>query len=346
LVGPYRTLAKLGRCTISIRGMRFDELWAAKTPTAAASRILLTPTSWLYAFGWQVYASVYRLGLKRAAEPHKPILCVGNLVVGGSGKTPATLAIAGLLQSMGESVVVGMSGYGSPHSEAAAVAPQGPLDAAEWGDEPAMVRWLAPEVPLIVGRRRVLAAELATKHFPGSVLLMDDGFQHLPLRKHLTLLIDPANPPNVRCLPAGPYREPRSNRCNADLVFGDKFAIERKPLRFVDPAGKPSDAPKTANMLCAIGSPESFAESLAEAGVSVAGQVRGPDHDPLTAGNLFDGLDRSTALVVTAKDWVKLRSRSDLDERPILIALQDASIEPEADFRTWLGERLAQIRDS
>jgi tetraacyldisaccharide-1-P 4'-kinase len=99
-------------------------------------------------------------------------------------------------------------------------------------------------------------------------------------------------------------------------------------------------------MLCAIATPDGFGKSLAEAGVNLSKQVRRPDHDPLTAGNLFDGLDRNTALVVTAKDWVKLSARSDLDGRKILIALQNAEIEPAAEFQTWLRERLAQVRAS
>ena len=231
-------------------------------------------------------------------------------------------------------------------SEAASIAPMGPLPAAKWGDEPAMVRWFLPEVPVIVGRRRVLAAELATKHFPSSVLLMDDGFQHLPLRKHVTLLLDQDHPVNRKCLPAGPYREPRRNRRMADLVFGAQFQLVRRPLRFISPTGDEVEAPTEADMLCAIGTPDAFAQALRDIGVKLLTQVRRPDHDPLTAGNLFDGLDRNTALVVTAKDWVKLQARSDLDGRNIFIALQKAGIEPEAEFRTWLSERLALVRAS
>src|ERR1022692_4001728 len=121
--------------------MPFEDVWHSPTLGAAVSRILLTPASWLYAFGWEAYASTYRLGLKRPKEAHRPVICIGNLVVGGSGKTPATLAVAQLLLDMGEPIVLSVSGYGSPRSEAASIAPMGPLPAAKWGDEPAMVRW-------------------------------------------------------------------------------------------------------------------------------------------------------------------------------------------------------------
>ena len=326
--------------------MPIEAVWLSSSFRAATTRALLTPASWIYALGWEVYASTYRLGLKRPKEAHRPVLCIGNLLAGGSGKTPATLAVARILSEVGEPVVLSLSGYGSPHSEAATVAPEGPLKAAAWGDEPAMARWLMPDLPLIVGRRRVLAAELATRHFPDAVMLMDDGFQHLPLRKHVTILLDPEHPVNSRCLPAGPYREPRRNRTKADLILGERFKLIRQPLTFNDAEGKAADPPGQAAMLCAIGNPDTFAQSLSDAGVKVLAQVRRPDHDPLTAGNLFDGLDRNTALVVTAKDWVKLQARNDLADRNILIALQKAGIEPEAEFRTWLSERLALVRAS
>ena len=326
--------------------MAFENVWLAPGFDAAITRVVLTPAAWLYALGWEVYASMYRLGFKRPIEAHRPVICVGNLIVGGSGKTPATMAVARTLEAMGERVVVSVSGYGSPRSEAATIAPEGSLDPAEWGDEPAMIRWLMPDLPLIVGRRRVLAAALATQHFPGAVMLMDDGFQHLPLQKHVTLLLDPASPENARCLPAGPYREPRRNRAKADLIFGDRFKLLRMPLSFIDEFGVAAEMPMTANMLCAIGAPGAFERALVDVGVAVGAQVRRPDHDPLTGGNLFDGLDPSTALVVTAKDWVKLKARHDLGDRRILIALQDARIEPEAEFRAWLAERLARVRAS
>jgi tetraacyldisaccharide 4'-kinase len=331
---------------MGIEGMRTDELWFSSSPAAKLGRMALMPASWLYALGWEIYASTYRLGLKRPQEPFRPVICVGNLVVGGSGKTPATLAVARQLEAMGESVVLSLSGYGSPRSEAATVAPEGGLLAAEWGDEPAMVRWLMPQLPIIVGRRRVLAAELAAGSFPGHVLLMDDGFQHLPLRKHLTMLLDEASPKNTRYLPAGPYREPRRNRAKADLVLGDRFELSRAPLRFITSSGEPLQPPTRASMLCAIGNPHGFEKALHSAGVNLAQQLCLQDHDPLTDGKLLDGLDRSETLVVTAKDWVKLRARADLDGWHILIALQDAEIEPKAEFGLWLQEQVTRVRSS
>jgi tetraacyldisaccharide 4'-kinase len=324
--------------------MRIQDLWNSQSAVAVLGRVVLTPASWLYSFGWECYSFTYKLGLKKASEPFKPVVCIGNLTVGGTGKTPITLAIARQLVAGGKPVVLSLSGYGSPRSESASVAPEGPLNAVDWGDEPALVRSLLPEIPMIIGRNRVTAAKLAAAHFPGFVLLLDDGFQHLPLKKHVTILLDDSSPKNKQCLPAGPYREPRRNRVNADLILGEKFKLVRSRLRFEDTTMGPIDPPVKASMLCAIGNPDAFAQSLRDVPVELAETRAMPDHDQLTAGNLFDGLDCSVPIVVTSKDWVKLKGRSDLSGWQILIAQQDVEIEPQAEFINWLIHQLSAVR--
>ncbi len=322
------------------------DLWESPAPGARLARAALTPLSWLYAGGWQAYLLTYRLGLKRATEPHRPVLCVGNLQAGGSGKSPLVRHLVDVLREMGREVVVSCSGYGAPRAEAASLAPPGELDAAEWGDEPAMLRMQAPDLPLVVGRRRVLAATLVHEAHPNAVMLMDDGFQHLPLRKTLSLLLDPPDPVNRRCLPAGPYREPRRNLRRADAVLPGRFRVVEETW-VVESEGwmvKENLPPTTHHplpspfaVLCALGQPARFLASLSE---KPAFQRLLPDHDPLTAGNLFDGMDPALPVVVTAKDWVKLRNRTDLDGRRILVARHSARVEPAAEFRAWLSERL------
>jgi len=125
--------------------MHWREVWFGTSPQSRVLRVLLAPLSLLYWLVWEGYLLIYRLGLKKPSEPHRPVLCIGNLVAGGSGKSPVTLYVAELLTAAGRKVVLGCSGYGAPHSEGATWAPDGPLDAREWGDEPAMFRALAPK---------------------------------------------------------------------------------------------------------------------------------------------------------------------------------------------------------
>jgi tetraacyldisaccharide 4'-kinase len=324
--------------------MHPSDVWHGRSLAARLVRGLLTPASWLYAAGWQTYLAAYRLGLKRPQRPHPRVLCIGNLQVGGSGKSPLTLYLAHGLRERGWEVVIGGSGYGSPAAEAAQRAPDGPLDPAEWGDEPAMFRWLASDLPIVVGRRRPLAAKIAYELAPEGVFVMDDGFQHLPLEKGITILIDPERPPNARCLPAGPYREPRPNRSRADLVLPGRFRIV-SDLRLVGPDGSSAE-PDEVNVLCAIGRPERFAKDLEERGLRIR-EVRAlPDHDPLDRGTLFAGLSPEVPLVVTAKDWIKLRRRKDIESMRPLIALQQVRVEPEDEFWAWLLGRLDELGEA
>jgi len=314
------------------------QLWDSSALSAKLIRGALVPLSWLYAGGWQAYLLAYRLGFKRAAEPHRPVLCVGNLQAGGSGKSPLVRHLVEVLRGMGREVVVSCSGYGAPRSEAATVAPEGELSAAEWGDEPAMLRTLLPDLPLVVGRRRVLAGELVDESFPNAVMLMDDGFQHLPLKKTVSIVLDPPDPENRWCLPAGPYREPRSNRSRADVVLPGGFRIVEDGPWFEDPLnGDRHPLPAEYAVLCALGQPARFLAALPHP--PVATKLL-PDHDPLTAGTLFDGMDPALPVVVTAKDWVKLRARNDLADRQILVAQHAVRVEPADAFRVWLAERL------
>jgi tetraacyldisaccharide 4'-kinase len=322
--------------------MHITELWESEALGPKLARICLLPLSWIYAGGWKCYRWIYRMGIKKAARPMSPIVCIGNLTVGGSGKTPTTLFVADLLFELGYMPVISCSGYGSPKSEAASVAPGGKLDPKVWGDEPAMMRWLRPGVNLVVGRRRVLAAKLVQQNFPGSVLLMDDGFQHLPLAKDLTVILDPANPANPHCLPAGPYREPRSNRKIADLAIPNGFRIVEEPGGFVDPAGNPIRI-EQCTVLCAIGRPEGLLRSLQERNIAILDQRLLPDHDSLGGGTLLAGTREDVPIVVTAKDWVKLRERPDVNTRTFAIAQHAIRIEPVDEFRDWLQKKLHGI---
>jgi tetraacyldisaccharide 4'-kinase len=324
--------------------MHLSERWSSNEPGDRIVRFLLAPFSELYALGWQAYLTMYRVGIKRAKRPHQPVFCVGNLVTGGTGKSPVTVYLAKLLREMGHQVVISASGYGSPSATAAQLAPDGPLSAKQWGDEPAMLRALLPGVPLIVGRRRVLAAVLCHQHFPNAVLLMDDGFQHLPLHKDLTFLIDPPRD-NKFCLPAGPYREPHGNRRRADILLEGQFEIVTDPLSFELPDGSELDPHcSSVSVLCALAEPSGFLRALDTAGVRIEGSPRLlPDHDPLDAGNLFDGLPSRLPIVVTMKDWVKLRERSDVDSRTFWIARHQVRVESEDALRRRIADKLNEF---
>ncbi len=324
--------------------MHASEVWEGRGLGPTLIRLALIPFSFLYMLGWEAYLGVYRLGLKRAKHPHSPILCVGNLVSGGSGKTPVVMCLVQSLLVRGAKVVVSCSGYGSPRSEAASIAPEGPLAASEWGDEAALFRWRFPDLPLIVGRRRVLAAELCHLTFPEHVLLMDDGFQHLPLKKDLTIILDPPKPINPFCLPAGPYREGPWNRKRSDLVIPGKFQIEESCQVLMSPEGNLVSIPPKIALICAVGQPRNVIRAIELLGCKIVYQDLRPDHDALTGGTLISSLPKDVPTVVTGKDWVKLKDRSDVAEREFLILDHQVKITPEKEFSIWLQEGLDVIQ--
>ncbi len=323
--------------------MRIDmeQAWGPASPLPW----LLSPLAGLYGLGWWAYQGVYAAGLKRAAEPHRPVVVVGNLLVGGAGKTPTTLHVAEVVGRLGRGVVIGMSGYGSPRSRSASLAPDGPLDPREWGDEPAMVRWLAPQWPLIVGRNRVEAARIAHGLEGAPVLVMDDGYQHLRLKTHVRILLDVVGG-NRFCLPAGPYREPRGTGLRrASLVLpSEGFQLFREPLRWLGPDGRDlAPPPPEVQVLCALARPHRLVHSLEASGHKVVAGRLLPDHDPLAAGNLFSGLDPAGPLVVTAKDWVKLRDRTDVGRWDVRIVDYRAVVEPGPAFEAWMRRALDDV---
>jgi tetraacyldisaccharide 4'-kinase len=182
-----------------------EDLWQSSPP------VWLRGLARLYALGWRAYAGVYALGLKRRTEMPVPVIGVGSLWAGGVGKTPVTIAVARLLQESGVRVAVLTHGYGgSRYRTGALIDPLQHPDPTEVGDEAAELRLALPDVPIAVSKWRVQMAQAAIARWSPDALVLDDGFQHLPLARALDLVLLPAESPlgNGFCLPAGPLREP------------------------------------------------------------------------------------------------------------------------------------------
>jgi tetraacyldisaccharide 4'-kinase len=163
---------------------------------------LLWPSSWIY----RAVANLDRLSV-RPQRLDRPVVVVGNLVVGGAGKTPTTIALVRLLQAQGWTPGVVSRGYGRTGDGVVEVGPQRRAD--EVGDEPLLIRRRA-QVPVFVGRDRVAAAQaLRQVHPEVDVIVSDDGLQHHRLARDLQVIVfDERGPGNGLCLPAGPLRAP------------------------------------------------------------------------------------------------------------------------------------------
>jgi tetraacyldisaccharide 4'-kinase len=295
--------------------MRAPGFWWRETPSLVAR--LLWPAGAVYGA-----VTAYRMARARA-QASLPVICVGNFVAGGAGKTPTALAVAKLLTAIGEKPAFLSRGYGGSLAGPVAVDAKR-HSAAEVGDEPLL---LARKAVTIVARHRPAGATLAAK-LGATVVVMDDGLQNPSLNKDLALaVVDGATGVgNGLCMPAGPLRAPLAwqlPRVHAVVVVGSGAAGQRVAAMAAD-AGVPVIK---ANMVAAaipaaslrgkrvlafagIGHPEKFFATLAQAGALVIEQMAFPDHHVFTDEDVRRIFARADAmelvLVTTEKDAARL----------------------------------------
>lgn len=294
--------------------------WRRDGAIGRCLHVLLLPVSWLYALG----AAAHRAW--RASRPRYvsdvPVIIVGNLSVGGTGKTPVVEWIAADLCRAGRRVAVVSRGYGGSRPEDPAVVSDGRrirLGAAAAGDEPVMLARALAGVGVVVGRDRVAAAALAVRRLRADVLILDDGFQQrsrFPGALRL-LVVHGRDGLGVGLLPAGPLREPASSVADADLVVMTRGRTAPLPVRrpvircdhrFAGLAGGGSIRGRTVVALSGIGDPAGFEAMLRrESGARRIIPYRRPDHHQWTIQEVREASGSGGAVVVTtAKDVVRL----------------------------------------
>ena len=188
-------------------------------------RFLLIPLSWFYTASVQLRNILYTRGVFKARRLPCRVISVGNIVVGGTGKTPAVIVIAEHLQREGMRVAILLRGYKRCVREKVTIVSDGEKVCAspiESGDEADMMAKHLSGVPIIVGKCRYLTGQVALERFKVDVLLLDDGFQHRQLARDVDILTIPATHPfgsPKKLLPAGTLREPPTALRRADLIL-------------------------------------------------------------------------------------------------------------------------------
>lgn len=287
---------------------------------------LLWPLSLLFFVVSSLRRGLYRLGLLRAQTAPVPVIVVGNIAVGGSGKTPVVLWLVQRLQAAGRRPGIVSRGYGGSAQGVGAV--DGASDPAVCGDEPVMLAQRAA-CPVWIGRDRVAAARaLCAAHPEVDVLLTDDGLQHYRLAREVEVgVVDALQLGNQFLLPAGPLREPRARlaRCSVVLAHGDippevrvacgatpVFRMQLWPTAFYR-LGEPRQHRSAGEFgglkiraLAGIGRPERFFDTLRQLGLAPVAACAFPDHHAYTAADV--ALDGADVLVVTEKDAIKLKT--------------------------------------
>lgn len=338
-------------------------------------RPLLLPLVPLYAAALALRQWRLERGWEKTRVLWYPVISVGNLSTGGSGKTPLVIALAQLLQAEGSAVDVLSRGYGRKSGEAARVSHDG--TAEEFGDEPLLIA-RKTGVPVWVGAERYQAGGLADQDFikrggamsgdPAPLVhLLDDGFQHRQLHRAVDVVLINSEDLRDTLLPAGNLREPLTafNRASVLAIPADDQQLERyltdpvavdrnsKEPRWLGPIWRvrrrmkvpPVDGPIVA--FCGIARPEQFFAGLESRGLRIAAKKPFPDHHRYTQSDvngLLVGARKvnAGALITTEKDYVRLGALTAAFGDRLKTAELAIEFDDEQSVVAWLKKRLAE----
>ncbi len=311
--------------------------------------MLLAPLALLFSAVSGLRRLAYRRGWLSTVSVGVPLIVVGNITAGGSGKTPLVVWLVQRLRSQGHRPGVVSRGYGGTALGCVEVQPGS--DPAEVGDEPLLIR-LKTDAPVVVGRDRVAAARTLLAAHPGvDVIVSDDGLQHYRLHRDIELaVIDAASElGNGWPLPAGPLREPARRLDSVDAVIRvvrGKAEMSARPMkgwRADYSAGRAYrlQAPLQRVQLCdlpardwlaatGIGRPQGFFDMLRSRGIAFSPRAF-PDHHGFQPHDLPD----DGAVLMTEKDAVKCISFAGTDWWAV-----ELDVAPESGFIDWLDARI------
>jgi len=320
--------------------MRCTGFWrklASGEERGAAARLLgavLAIPAAPYGLVVRLRALAYSRGLFTVRNLDRPVISVGNLTVGGTGKTPMVAYLARRLMARGKRVAVISRGYGGSLEGETRIVSDGRtivLSAAEAGDEPVHLATSVPGLMTVIGADRYAAGLLALKQLNPDVFILDDGYQHLRLHRDLNILLMDCNRPlgNGRTLPAGLLREPQTAIGRADLVVYTRCTGGEAPaVHGMIPSCRAGHALTGAALLpdgevqplaalrglrgvafAGIAEPEVFFEALRREGLNVVATIPFADHASYgerEVSMLREAAAGSDCLITTGKDGVKL----------------------------------------
>jgi tetraacyldisaccharide 4'-kinase len=308
----------------------------------------MNPLSGIFGAGVALRNSLYDREVFAVHQLQKPVISVGNISVGGSGKTPFVIALGELLQQRGIRFDILSRGYGRSSKNIAVVDPEG--TSSDFGDEPLlMARKL--QAPVMVGADRFQAGLLAEKTFPSQLHLLDDGFQHRRLHRDCDIVMLPQADLQDTLLPLGRLREPQTslNRANVLVVNQQMDLPQQFSGRHVWRVTRTLELPVNtgrAMAFCGIAKPDQFFAQLKDLNVELAGTHAFPDHHRYSEADiqlLLGKKQQSSAdyFVTTEKDEINLEKLGGkLD--PLRIARLKTTLEDANEATQWLINTLEQ----
>lgn len=336
------------------------------------------PFSPLYSALMKTREFLYNKGLKRRHQLPVPVISIGNLTMGGTGKTPVVGYLASTLLEKGFKPAIISRGYGGAAGNKVNVVSDGKtifLNADAAGDEPRFLASTLPGIPVLTGIVRILPCRHAIDNLGCDILLLDDGFQHLSVQRDLDLVLFSAAKfaGNSRVFPGGDLREPVSalKRCHGFLLTGVTDAnrercrqfsellqqrFPQKPVFFSSyhPIGANdlennevrnlSNLPTPLYGFCGIAQPELFRKSLENENIPLSGFMALKDHQPYSQ-RLLNKINKeaeqsgASALITTEKDLVKLQK--DFFQLPCFALKME--VQPEPSFATFFNNKLEEF---
>ncbi|MCE9678397.1 tetraacyldisaccharide 4'-kinase [Shewanella sp. AS1] len=293
-----------------------NRLWYGKSKgLTELLSLLLLPLSGLFYLISSCRRLAYRVNLSKRYRLPVPVIVVGNITVGGSGKTPTVIYLIELLRTQGFRPGVISRGYGVSLEGTRQVLVGMP--ASEVGDEPAMIV-ARTQVPMVIGRDRVAAAKQLLASSDVDIIISDDGLQHYRLERDIELLILDGERRfgNGRLLPAGPLREGlwRQHQVDFTLVNGDAcqpgellMTLQAGEWRAVNGDNRRTFTPESDSLAMAgIGNPQRFFATLSALGIKTQKQLAFDDHQAFSLDEI-QRLAGDKQVLMTEKDAVKCR---------------------------------------
>ncbi|MAI87956.1 MAG: tetraacyldisaccharide 4'-kinase [Candidatus Marinimicrobia bacterium] len=271
----------------------------------------------------------YDIKLIKIKKFNKPVIGVGNITTGGTGKTPMVIEIAKILIKLNKKPIIISRGYKRQSKGTVIVSDNNNIleSVVNSGDEPFLIAKKLKNIPIIVDKNRYKAAQIASQKFDFDIVILDDSFQHRKIFKDLNLVMInfQEKDENYSLLPVGRLREPYSSLKRADLIIWSKYKkdyetssfnkkiIETSREQLFTTIGLKNQFDKKFNILvfCAVGDPQSFIGLLHSKRLNIVHKIIFKDHEKLSMRKLNELIElknkyKADYIVTTEKDWVKL----------------------------------------
>lgn len=357
---------------------RLQAIWYGDNTASTPLTLILSALSFVYRSVINLRNQMYNYGILKQEKLSCKVISVGNITIGGTGKTPTVIMLANLLKERGYRPVVLSRGYGGNAKSPVNIVSDGSkilMGHTEAGDEPVLIAQSVNGIPVLTGSKRTLTGRFAIENMNADILVLDDAFQHRRIFRDIDIVIQNREKPfgNGFLLPRGPLREPPASLNRAHIqIWKDNTRDGRFPKYCEQGTGafpptlseylKPKNILRggTADALpleyisgkkvCAvagIGSPDNFKETIESLGATPVSFLIFPDHYRYTPEDICEIRDRASAsdaeyILTTEKDGIRLTDFPDFLKDILILRVETEILPSREEFASLLLDRLKE----